>query len=296
MTSVEESIKFLRSVSKDENEKCLIVGICGPQGSGKSYLAHKIKEQLIKDHLQPLVISIDDFYLTRSDQEKLQMQFPEDPLMQGRGLPGTHDVDLLCDILDRLMSLGGDGPEGPTNAIKVPVYDKSAFNGLGDRAPESEWQVVRTIPDVIILEGWFNGFTSYNNDTKLLHEWNECKQQLRGLHPIAANVPECAIRIMDDCLSSYAAIWDRFDCFIYYQTDDLENIKSWRLQQEHALISQKGYGMTDVEVITFIDRYYPAYMLYYGKLIKSGSPAVCPSKNLRLVIDAHRYLIDYSIF
>lgn len=296
MTSTGTSIDFLRSILKEQNGKCLVVGICGPQGSGKSYLAHNIKQEFLKDHLRALVISIDDFYLTRTDQEKLQAQFPGDPLIQGRGLPGTHDVALLCGILDNLMSLGGEVAKSGQTPVKVPIYDKSALNGLGDRAPESEWQVVTTIPDVIILEGWFNGFASYNNKTILLDRWCESKQQLRGSHPIASSVPESAICMMDERLSSYAPIWERFDCFIYYQTDDLENIKSWRLQQEHALIARKGYGMTDAQVITFIDRYYPAYMLYYGNLTKSGSPAVSRHRNLRLVIDAHRYLIDYSRF
>ena len=37
---------------------------------------------------------------------------------------------------------------------------------------------------------------------------------------------------------------------------------TWRLEQEHNLWKSKGKGMSDDDVKTFVDGYYPAYELY----------------------------------
>ena len=51
---------------------------------------------------------------------------------------------------------------------KVPSYDKSAFNGAGDRLPESEWGTCNRQGEppveVVIFEGWCVGFRAPNDD------------------------------------------------------------------------------------------------------------------------------------
>lgn len=37
-------------------------------------------------------------------------------------------------------------------------YDKSAYSGRGDRADPSTWPVVSGPLDVVLFEGWMNGF------------------------------------------------------------------------------------------------------------------------------------------
>ena len=53
-------------------------------------------------------MSIDDFYLTHKDQEALNDQFDDNDLLQGRGLPGTHDMKLLGDCLRAILH--GENP------------------------------------------------------------------------------------------------------------------------------------------------------------------------------------------
>jgi D-glycerate 3-kinase len=106
--------------------------------------------------LRVAVISIDDFYLQNKDQRKLAEANPQNPLVQHRGQPSTHDIHLAASTLNSLS-------EGkPT---KIPRYDKSAFNGRGDREPESEWEAINSsgpasTVDIVILEGWCVGFRS----------------------------------------------------------------------------------------------------------------------------------------
>jgi len=39
-------------------------------------------------------------------------------------------------------------------------YDKSAFAGRGDRAPESQWPVIEGPVDIVLFEGWMSGFSA----------------------------------------------------------------------------------------------------------------------------------------
>jgi D-glycerate 3-kinase len=59
-----------------------------------------------------------------------------------------------------------------------------------------------------------------------------------------------------------------FDFFIHIDTDDLNNVYTWRLQQEHKLIEAKGSGMSDDQVRAFIDGYMPNYEVYLEMLRK----------------------------
>ena len=47
-------------------------------------------------------------------------------------------------------------------STKLPVYNKAAFNGQGDRYPESEWipvnQDLANPVRVVLFEGWSVGF------------------------------------------------------------------------------------------------------------------------------------------
>jgi D-glycerate 3-kinase len=57
-----------------------------------------------------------------------------------------------------------------------------------------------------------------------------------------------------------------FDFFIHIDTDDLSNVYTWRLQQEHKMVEVKGSGMSDGQVRAFIDGYMPSYEIYLDRL------------------------------
>ena len=105
------------------------------------------------------MLSIDDLYLPHDKQKALAESHPDNPLVQHRGQPSTHDLVLGKELFKALA-------DRKTN-IKVPSYDKSAFNGEGDQKPETEWQVVNAEGskpiEVIIFEGWCVGFRALSN-------------------------------------------------------------------------------------------------------------------------------------
>jgi len=122
----------------------LIQGILGGQGMGKTTLAAILTLILAQLGYRTCSLSLDDLYKTYSDRLILQQQ---DPRLIWRGPPGTHDVDLGLKVLEPLRQPFCAAP------IQLPRFDKSAYNGAGDRTtPESVSSI-----DIVLFEGWFVG-------------------------------------------------------------------------------------------------------------------------------------------
>ncbi|KAI5970937.1 hypothetical protein CANMA_000097 [Candida margitis] len=285
ITSLEASVNFIsKAIDLYDFKnalKPLTVGVSGPQGSGKTYLASCLTKTL--EHNNPNLrftqFSIDDFYLTRSEQEKVTQVAVKDEnkLLQGRGLPGTHDLKLLKDVLHQICG----NYKSQWVPVKIPSYDKSAFGGLGDRL-ETDENVLQEPVDVIICEGWFNGFMPLDEDLVTLRYLTSPVDSILQRHKLYQ------IRDINNQLSSYVPIWEIFSHFIILQTDTIENVYKWRLEQEHALIALKSQGMSDDEVISFVDRYMPMYLLCYEQLCEQGLEN---AQSLTLSIDFHRQLL-----
>ncbi len=65
------------------------IGLNGVQGAGKTTLVKALSDTLRKEeHLETLVCSIDDLYLTHDAQVQLASSHAENPLVQHRGEPG----------------------------------------------------------------------------------------------------------------------------------------------------------------------------------------------------------------
>lgn len=258
----------------------LIIGISGPQGSGKSYLTNQLLEHLkrTKPELNCVGLLLDDFYLTHLDQLQISEHARRvgNSLSEGRGLPGTHDLKLAVQTIKSLRN-----GQFPTD---VPVYDKSAFDGAGDRS--DKWICVERRVDVVVFEGWMNGFRAIDEDLFTAAYFST------GTDSIVHKTAMHHLLELNSALAEYERLWDMFDRFIYLQTDVEANVYKWRLQQEAGLIAQTGKGMTDNQVISFVDRYMPMYSLYYWRMCKKG--AAPKNNNLRIEIDSERKVESVS--
>ena len=74
--------------------KTLFLGFSGGQGSGKTTTAGILKiilKNFFKREIH--VSSIDDFYKTLEDRKRMSLTIH--PLFRTRGVPGTHDINLI---------------------------------------------------------------------------------------------------------------------------------------------------------------------------------------------------------
>ena len=88
---------------KTNNKKPYFVGLAGGQGTGKTTTSSIIKIILEKYFkLKVFKISIDDFYKTR--KERLNLSKKIHPMLMTRGVPGTHDVQMMLNFFKKVKS------------------------------------------------------------------------------------------------------------------------------------------------------------------------------------------------
>lgn len=269
-----------RAIDAWKGPHALVLGVSGPQGAGKSYLTEHLINYLhqTRPQLKCIGLLLDDFYLTHAEQLAVSENARRsgNALLMGRGLPGTHDVELALRTVLQLR--GGSGP------VSVPVYDKSAFSGKGDRL--KTWKSVCCPVDVVVFEGWMNGFRPIDETLfPALYFSAGSSIFVHKMHHLLA---------INTDLAAYEQFWAMFDRFIFLHTDDYRNIYRWRQQQEAALIAQGRAGMTPEQVTCFVDRYMVMYALYYERLCRKGvAPKGC---NFCIEIDDERRVVGHHYF
>lgn len=259
-----------------------VIGLNGVQGVGKTTLVKALAETLQqRELLQTIVVSIDDFYLRHQDQLALAGAHPDNALVQVRGEPGTHDTALMRDVFTSLVA---------SEPTVIPQYDKSAFNGLGDRAPQSEGipvnQPGQPPVQVVLLEGWCVGFRSVGREV-VEAKWRAPSRTLHS-HKLED------LFFVNDQLKNYDVVTDLFDAFIHIDAEDTEYVYDWRLQQERQLRQERGSGMTDEQVVKFVDAYYPAYELF-SDAVRKGIFADRKGSQLQLTVGKDRSVVDSFI-
>ncbi|KAK8210192.1 hypothetical protein M8818_003680 [Zalaria obscura] len=254
------------------------LGLNGVQGAGKTTLVSTLCKTLTSapHKLPTVVLSIDDLYLPHADQLALARSHPSNPLVQHRGQPSTHDIALGASLFAALRDRKPN--------IKVPSYDKSAFSGQGDRLPESEWHVVNADGqgrkvEVVVFEGWCVGFRALSEEA-LERKWRKAREAAEspGYDGQLGKLEFESVSFVNVALREYDALTD--------DAEDTQYVYKWRLEQEAALRAAKGTGMTDEQVVKFVNGYYPAYELYTD-VLREGIYKE-PGKQLRLVVGSDR--------
>jgi D-glycerate 3-kinase len=190
-----------------------IVGINGAQGSGKSTLAGRLRHALGKDHAcAAVVLAIDDFYATRAQRSALADAVH--PLLITRGVPGTHDVELMSATLERLRHLRAG------HTLRLPHFVKAQ----DDRAPADRGVVVTGPVDVVLFEGWCVG-TPPQAEAELLDPINrlEAEEDRDGRWRRYVNA---------QLAGPYARLFGSLDRLVFLQAPDFAVVHRWRLQQE----------------------------------------------------------------
>ncbi|WNL45355.1 kinase [Dyella sp. BiH032] len=194
-----------------------LLGISGLQGSGKSTLAREVKTQAEARGWATEILSLDDFYYSRSDREALAHQVH--PLLRTRGVPGTHEIELLMSVLAAL----------PHASDKLPVTYPRFDKGRDTRVPPSRWPRVTRPPKLIILEGWALGI----------------RPQLQSALEVPVNElertedPDGTWRHwVNKQLRGYQPLWRKLDALVVLQAPNWEVVRQWRSEQEEQLLAR----------------------------------------------------------
>lgn len=204
---------------------------------GKSYLAQQLEQSPELSHLRIANLSLDDLYLPHARLEQLADANPGNDLLKGRGQAATHDLALGIDVLSRLKER--------TNArhdVRIPRFEKSLFDGEGDRVPEREWPVVRDPVDLVLFEGWMLGFESIASNEDLGQVYNLAKRDASGRQvkellggidydePFIMRFRLEHLEKVNGELKAYDALWDLVDGWVELKPEKLGYVWEWRLE------------------------------------------------------------------
>jgi len=218
-----------------------ILGVCGAQGSGKSTFCRLLGTVLAEAFDEtPVALSIDDIYETH--ERRVELAAEVHPLFATRGVPGTHDVALGLDTINRLASLTVGG------TVALPVFDKATDTRLG---PE-RWRTHRGPVSTLLFEGWCVGAVP-ESESALSEAINDLEREedRDGLWRRTVNA-----RLRDD----YQALFGLIDVMMLLRVEGMHRVFEWRRLQEHKLAAAGDPGeetriMSDAQVDRFVMHY-----------------------------------------
>ncbi|WP_114238669.1 kinase [Dyella sp. C9] len=205
-----------------------LLGLSGLQGSGKSTLAREMKTQAESRGWPTEVLALDDFYYSRSEREVLAQQIH--PLLRTRGVPGTHEIELLMSVLAALPQASDKLP------VSYPRFDK----GRDTRMAPSKWPKVTRPPKLVILEGWALGVRP-----QTLAALDEPVNDLEREED-----PEGTWRHwVNKQLRGYQPLWRKLDALIVLQAPNWEVVRKWRSEQEEELLARHAPLAMDADTM-----------------------------------------------
>jgi D-glycerate 3-kinase len=237
-------------------KKPLMIGLAGGQGSGKTTISSILTLILQKYFkLKVFKVSIDDFYKTRKDRKLLSKT--KHPLLMTRGVPGTHDVDLMLKFFKKVKSRGFKN-------LTVPKFNKA----IDDRFKKSLWYKLKSKPDVVIFEGWCVGARA--------QKASQLKKPINSLEKIHDQDIKWRSYVNKQLKTKYKSLFKQLDGLIYLKAKNFNLLRNWRLKQERKLWVQTKNKknlkiMSSGDVINFMQTYQRITQQMFKDAIKSSS-------------------------
>ena len=226
--------------NKANKKKPYFVGLAGGQGTGKTTISSLIKIILIKYFkLKVFRISIDDFYKTRKERISLSKRIH--PMLLTRGVPGTHDINMMLNFFKKAKSK-------KFKKLKLPTFNKAT----DDRFNKKHWYDLKNKPDVIIFEGWCVGARSEKNNT--------LKKNINSLEKAKDQKQIWRKYVNQQLKSKYKNLYSQLNCLIFLKAKNFSLLQKWRLKQERKLWlnSKKKTNlkiMSKGDIINFMQTY-----------------------------------------
>tara|TARA_B100000029_G_scaffold78646_1_gene70123 strand:+ start:93 stop:1016 length:924 start_codon:yes stop_codon:yes gene_type:complete len=242
--------------------KTLFLGFSGGQGSGKTTVTSIIKIILKKFFKRRIhVSSIDDFYKTLKDRKK--MSYKIHPLFKTRGVPGTHDINLLKKYLKAIK-------KKKFKKMRLPKFEKLE----DDRLEKKYWFNIKKKPEIVILEGWCVGAKHQSNFL--------IKKPVNTLEKLEDKNLKWRKYSNEKLKKEYKKLFAMIDHFIFMKIPNFKMVFKWRLLQEKKL-KKKSHSSKKImsynEIKRFIMFYERITLQMLKDLSKSASVIMLLKKN-----------------
>ena len=236
--------------------------IAGSQGSGKSSLSKLIKLYFEKFcYKSVVIISMDDFYLSKSQRTQLSKNIH--PLFLTRGVPGTHDLELMNKKIKQILN-----KEFP---IYLPIFDK-----VSDSRKRTYKKVLKA--DVIVFEGWCAGAQPV--DLNYLQKNFNNLEKHKDKNFIWRNS-------YNKYLNQYQKLFSQFNFYIYFQFNQWDHVLNWKYKQELELRDKKkDLGLK---------KYLREFIQYYEKVSKWMHLKVPKYCNILIKLDANQKIKSINL-
>jgi len=241
---------------KVDKKQPLIIGLAGGQGSGKTTVS-SILTLILKKYfkLNVFKVSIDDFYKTRKDRKLLSKS--KHPLLMTRGVPGTHDIDLILSFFKKIK-------EKNFKSLKIPTFNKAIDN----RSPKILWYKIKSKPDVIIFEGWCVGARAQTT--------TQLKKSINSLEKVHDQSNKWRTYVNNHLKNKYKILFNQLDGLLYLKAKNFNLLKEWRLKQERKLLIQTKNKknlkiMSSGDIINFMQTYQRITQQMFKDALKSSS-------------------------
>jgi len=240
----------------------LILGFSGGQGSGKTTVTGILKIILKKFFKRRIhVSSIDDFYKTLEDRNKISNKIH--PLLKTRGVPGTHDINLVKNFFNIIR-------KKKFKKIKLPKFEKAMDN----RLEKKYWFNIKQKPEIVILEGWCVGARPQSNSL--------IKRPINILEKYEDKDLKWRKYVNEKLKKEYKKLFLMIDHLIFMKIPNFKVVFKWRLLQEKKL-KKKSYSnkkiMSYNEIKRFIMFYERITLQMMKDLSKSASVVMLLKKN-----------------
>ena len=240
----------------------LILGFSGGQGSGKTTVTGILKIILKKFFKRRIhVSSIDNFYKTLEDRNKISNKIH--PLLKTRGVPGTHDINLVKNFFNIIR-------KKKFKKIKLPKFEKAMDN----RLEKKYWFNIKQKPEIVILEGWCVGARPQSNSL--------IKTPINILEKYEDKDLKWRKYVNEKLKKEYKKLFVMIDHLIFMKIPNFKMVFKWRLLQEKKL-KKKSYSnkkiMSYNEIKRFIMFYQRITLQMMKDLSKSASVLMLLKKN-----------------
>ena len=174
-----------------------------------------------------------------------------------RGVPGTHDIDLMLSFFKKVKS-------NNFKKLEIPKFNKA----IDDRYKKSLWYKLRSKPDVVIFEGWCVGAKPQKN--------KQLQKPINSLERVHDQTAKWRTYVNNQLKTKYKRLFKQLDGLLYLKAKNFNMLKNWRLKQERKLWVQTKNKknlkiMSSGDVINFMQTYQRITQQMFKDTLKSSS-------------------------